>query len=428
MILSIDLGSTHFKAAVYDGSLIPRGRGGRALSCSCRSGGRFEIAADEVLDSLAASVREALRSAGVPPDGLRVVAVTSQAQTFTILDASGDPRIPFISWQDVRASETAAELGGDPGFLAFGEHASFSQLYPNLQLCLLRHVRLTEPDLLAAGDLVCPLPSYVVRHLTGELLIDDNLAAMSGLFSLQLGDWWPRALSCCGISARQLPGVHRIGAAPADTGPSASRLGVSPGLPVVLAGNDQTSGAYGAELETSRAVLLTLGTAQVAYACVDRLSPAAERLIRGPYPGGLFYRMIADSCGGSVVNWARTLLVGGSGYDEFFASAAAAPPRCEGLVFDADVPGGAGQWRNIGLHHTPAHFARSVLESLADRLAGMVRELVGTTSGWTFLAAGGGSRQPVWLRIVEEKLQGEVRAIEAEPLLGAARMARDRVW
>lgn len=391
------------------------------------SGGRVEIAADSVSAALAASVADALDGAGIRPDELRAVAITSQAQTFTILAASGEARMPFISWQDVRAAEAAADLAARPELAAFGAHASFSRLYPNLQLCLLRHVGLAGPDLLGPDDLVCPLSSYVVRWLTGHHLVDDNLAAMSGLYSLRLGGWWPAALACCGVHATQLPQVHPIGSAPAATGSSASRFGIPPGLPVVLAGNDQTSGAYGAQLETSGAVLLTLGTAQVAYACVDVLSPAAEGLIRGPYPGGRSYRMIADSCGGSVVNWARTIVTETTGFDEFFSSAQRVPPGCEGLVFDADLPGGAGQWRNIGLHHSRGHFARSVLESLAERLADMVTELVGPAPGRSFLIAGGGSRQPLWLQIVRDRLRAEIRAIEADPLLGAARMARERL-
>ena len=59
--------------------------------------------------------------------------------------------------------------------------------------------------------------------------------------------------------------------------------------------------------------------------------------------------------------------------------------------------------------------------------AEMVDELVGPGSGCSFLAAGGGSRQPVWLQIVRDRLCAEVRAIEADPLLGAARMARERI-
>ena len=133
---------------------------------------------------------------------------------------------------------------------------------------------------------------------------------------------------------------------------------------MVLAGNDQTAGAYGAALEEglqherNGALLLTLGTAQVAYACTNELAQPNDSLVRGPYPHGLYYRLAADSCGGSIVNWAKTVLPGCGSDAEFFARVAEAQPGCQGLLFDADLPCGRGAWRNLALCHTAADMAR----------------------------------------------------------------------
>jgi hypothetical protein len=40
-----------------------------------------------------------------------------------------------------------------------------------------------------------------------------------------------------------------------------------------------------------------------------------------------------------------------------------------GLVFELGLDSGTGVWGNIGLHHTPADFARSVVEALSNRMA-----------------------------------------------------------
>ena len=80
------------------------------------------------------------------------------------------------------------------------------------------------------------------------------------------------------------------------------------------------------------------------------------------------------------------------------------------------------------LHYVPecvlgyCNMARAVLEELTRRMAGMVRDLAPQRPG-PFLAAGGGSRQRVWMGMLGEALGRPIRVTSAGPLLGAARMA-----
>jgi sugar (pentulose or hexulose) kinase len=160
----------------------------------------------------------------------------------------------------------------------------------------------------------------------------------------------------------------------------------------------------------------------VAYVCLESPSDADPAVIRGPYPGGRHYRMVADSCGGNVVNWALGTIGGCTTYDAFFTRAEEAQAGCRGLVFEADLPAGKGCWRNLGLQHSAADLARSVLESLSRRLAELVAHLRVDTSRYRILAAGGGSARPIWIRILSDALQGEIVTVETSPLAGAARM------
>ena len=150
-------------------------------------------------------------------------------------------------------------------------------------------------------------------------------------------------------------------------------------------------------------------------------------LIRGPYPGGLHYRMEANDCGGNVVNWGRNLLFEEGSDDSFFELAARAGKDCLGLSFKPDVASGQGAWIGLGLQHGRAEFARSLLEALADRVAVMVRALNVDTGRTPLLVAGGGSRQPLWLQLLSQRLGCALRPTDADPLRGAALMARDAV-
>jgi len=415
MILALDLGSTSFKAAVFDRRLRQVSAGRQRLIHCFGDGGHVEI---EVA-SVHAALRGALAAAGVGHHNIRVIAITSQAQTFTLVDAQGRAQMAFISWQDRGAPAACAELKRK--LADFGEHCSFGELLPALQICQLHHL---HPGAQARPLL---LPSYVLRLWTGESVIDNNLAAMSGLYSLPLKGWWPAALRACGLRAQQLPRVIAVGEIAAATSSAARRFGLPRGVPVVLAGNDQTAGGYAARLEQRDALLITLGTAQVAYTCCGRMPSPRANLIRGPYPGGSFYRMAADACGGSIVNWAERTLAGCGDDAGFFREARRAPRGCHGLVFDASLATGCGSWHNLAVHHTRADMARSILESLGSRMANLVRGLGVPVKGRKVLVAGGGSTQPLWRQVVSAALGARLAVTDGRPLLGAARMAA-RHW
>ena len=288
MILAIDFGSTSFKTGLYDRKLRQLGGGSAPVRYRYASGGRVE---------LDVSVAEAALRRALPKNlaDIEAIAITSQAQTFTVLDRQGRPTRPFVSWQDGRAGAACARLKRKlPDFAA---HCSFADLLPALQVCQLHNAPARR------GELVVKLPAYFVRLWIGEAVLDDNLAAMSGLYSLKLRDWWPAV-----TGPAHLPRVIPVGSIAGVTRPN--KFGLPVGIPVVLAGNDQTAGAYAAQLEKTDAALLTLGTAQVVYACCRRMPPATSGLVRGPYPGGLSYRMAVDGCGANLTNWAETVLAG----------------------------------------------------------------------------------------------------------------------
>ena len=395
MILAIDLGSTSFKTGLFDSKLRRVGGGDAPVRYRFASGGRVE---------LDVAVAEAALRRALPKRlaGLQAIAITSQAQTFTVLDRQGRATRPFVSWQDGRAGPACARLKRK--LPDFAEHCSFADLLPALLVCQLAHAPARR------GEWVVKLPTYFVRLWIGEAVLDDNLAAMSGLYSLQLRDWWPAA-----AGAMQLPRVIPVGGVAGVTGPN--RFGLPVGIPVILAGNDQTAGAYAARLEQQNAALLTLGTAQVVYACCRRMPPPKTGLIRGPYPGGLSYRMAADGCGANVTNWAETVLKGCETHDKFFAQAARAPAGSHGLIYDADQ----GAWLNLGMHHTAAEMARAILECLSRRMAGMLAQ-VGGGRRPRLLVAGGGSQRQVWRDILSAAVGGQLTRTEVSPLIGAARM------
>ena len=422
MFLAIDLGSTFFKTALFDTALNPIARGKGALQYVYGTAGEIEIEPGVVTTALTAAIRETLSAPGVTPSQIKAVAITSQAQTFAVAAPDGRIRTSFISWQDARANATAAAMSGEPVFADFSAHGSFGGILGALMVAILRHQQTAIPGWVSADDCLVPLPSEAFRMLTGELALDRNLAAMSGLYSMASGTWHAPYLAACGVTPAQLPRLVETGAV-AGTTVAGNAFGLPAGLPVLFAGNDQTAGAYGAEVEKSGAVLITLGTAQVAY-CTDASVPQPQaELIRGPYPGGGGYRLVADGVGGGIVTWAAEAL--GTDYDGFFRLVAEADAECHGVVFEPDLPSGRGGWSKVGMAATRADLARAVIAGLCRRLVKMLGNLGSPVCGRPVCVAGGGSARPEWVGMLGAMLGTTPVPVTADPLLGAARMAKN---
>ena len=425
MILAVDFGSTSFKAAVYDNELKVLGSGAGKLEYAFAEGGCVDLSVETAESAFREAVAGALHSASVEAQAIRVVAVTSQAQTFTILDKNNRPKVPFLSWQDSRATETCAAMQSEGCLATIAEHASFGELLAALQVSMLVHLRRTHPTLIEPTDRVFHLPSYFVYLLSRRFVVDVNLAAMSGMYSLDENAWWPEALDATGLKSDQLADVGAVGQVAATTHEQALDWGLPEGIPIVFAGNDQTAGAYGARLEERGGILVTLGTAQVAYVCRETIPGPIPSGCRGPYPGGIGYCLGADSCGGAIVNWARKILAGCDTNEAFFQKVAESPSGCRGLAFDANLPEQAGAWHKVGMHHTTADFARAVIESLCKRMAEMLQLLGVDPSTAPVLVAGGGSRSSAWVDILAETLGTTVSRTDADPLAGAARLGHE---
>ena len=425
MILAIDFGSTSFKAAVYDNELRVLGTGGGTLEYEFSEGGCVDLPVEMAESAFREAIVQALHSASLEAQTIRAVAVTSQAQTFTILDKDNRPKLPFLSWQDSRATETCAAMQSKGVLANIAEHASFGELLAALQVSMLVHLRRTDPTLIEPIDRIFHLPSYFVYLLSKRFVIDVNLAAMSGMYSLDEDAWWPDALRATGLTSEQLADVGAVGQVAATTHEQALDWGLPVGIPIVFAGNDQTAGAYGARLEERGGILVTLGTAQVAYVCRETIPGPVLAGCRGPYPGGTGYCLGADSCGGAIVNWAQKILAECATNETFFQKVAESPSGCRGLIFEANLPEQAGAWHKFGMHHTTADFARAVVECLCKRMAEMLQLLGVDPSAAPVLVAGGGSRSPVWVDILAETLKTTVSRTDADPLTGAARMGHE---
>lgn len=423
MILAIDCGSTNHKVALFDEQLHRVAAVSRLVTYTVRSAERVEFDPENIWLDTVKMIREVCQSANIRSRDIKTIALTSQANTFTLLNEAGEAIIPFISWLDKRATAESAELtrllGAD-----FHRHCSFAEPSAQLQISKLLWLTRNQTQLTSAATKdprVMSLPTFLAWRLAGLHCTDTNLAAMSGLYSLQQQDWWGDALWVCGwmtnVCGRIVAPGAKISAKRACV-----ELDFSPQLQITFAGNDQTSGAFANNIRDG-GLVLTLGTALVAYRFAgEQPRPYPAVGWWGIFPGGGFYELMARNEGCAALDWAVEQMLPGN-EAEFFRLATTAP--LGSAMFFPQLMHTPKAW-NGGADM--AAKARAVLEGISFSLRELVEGMDKNRGAQEPVSViGGGSANPFWLAMVANVLNRPVRRGYGDNLLGAAMMARPNV-
>jgi xylulokinase len=435
--LAVDLGSTNLKAAIFDQHFNRLADLTTPVSYSLQEEGYYEIDPTWFIDASFELIASICKAARVKPSEVERLAVTSQAQTFLLLDEYYRPLTPLLSWLDTRAGPQAEYLTQilSPGF---HQHCSFAVPLAELALSKLAWLKRFEPSLIKRTHLVAFLPSFFINRLGFPSCTEPNLASMSGLYSLAGHTWWENAIHQCGINNYQLPRLVETGASlqPQALTPS---LQLSPDIRLHLCGNDQTCSALGApvegELLHENDIVLTLGTALVAYRFAGgRPGPYTAQTAWGPYPLGGFYELAAISEGTLLLDRASEKLLPGQPLTAFFILAEQAArsysmrkngslgrqestadvspdetisPRTESKTNDG----------SLGLQ------ALELLTKISQEFASLVESMNNHQTYQHLIAGGGGSRSDFWLEMLTDLFQQPVQRTAGDALLGAARLA-----
>lgn len=440
-IVGLDLGTTSCRALVFSSD-------GRVLSQSQvlypleqpRPGWAVQdpgVLWQAVLECL----RGAVARAPVGHEQIVAVGLSTYFHSLLALDGSGAPLTPVLTWADTRAVDEADALKAEYGTSLYARTGCpLHTLYPLSKLVWLRT---HEPDLFARARRFASAKDWLVLQLTGQWAVDHSIATGSGMFNLQRMVWDEEVLAVAGARPEQLPpalpGTTQLPMRAAV----AAEVGLRPGTPVVLGAGDGVLASLGSGGAAPGSVTCTVGTSGAvrAVAPAPRVHPRGATWCYGLLPG-TWYLGGAINNGGIALRWFKEnlwtgagALVGGDPYDAITAQAAGAPAGSGGLLFlpfltGERSPGWNARARGVlfglGLHHTNAHIARSVLEGVAFRLKSVlqtIEELVGGSQ--EIRCSGGFARSPAWLQIVADVLGCEV-AVPAQTegsALGAALIA-----
>jgi gluconokinase len=419
VVLGVDLGTTHAKAAAFDASGAARGSAQREVPLASGTPGRAEQDPDALLAALEEAVREVL--GGLSGQRVRAVACSTAMHSLLALDYGDRPLTRALTWADNRAAAQARELGALPGAgeLARRTGTPISAMSP---LAKLRWFRDEDPDAANRAARWVSMKDYLLLRLCGARAIDHSVASAMGLLDLDRLDWDDEALDLAGLRRDQLSTLVPTTAVVGGLGgEAAGRLGLEAGLPVVAGAADGCLENLGAGAVDPGVAAVTIGTSGAVRTMVDRpQGDPTNRLFCYALTPQRWVVGGPISNGGLVLRWARDRLFaeladqaeaeGRTPEERFGELAAAVPAGAGGLVclpalvgerapvWDPDL---RGVLLGLTTDHGREHVLRALLEGVAYQLATVVEALQDNGHQLTTIhATGGFTASPQWLGIV----------------------------
>ena len=431
MILAIDQGTTGTTAIVFDDEARPVGRAYAELTQHFPRPGWVEHDADEIVESVLAVAREALRSARVDGRDLRAIGITNQRETVVAWDREGRPLHRAIVWQDRRTAGRCAELraGGHESLVRERTGLVLDPYFSGTKVeWLFREGGVPRDALVGTID------AWLAYRLTGEHVTDPSNASRTLLYDIRARTWDEDLCKLLHVPPASLPRVV----------PTAGALGETRALgrtvPVCALVGDQQSALYGQRCRGPQSAKCTYGTGNFVLRALGHGEPRVDEglLTSVAWQVGdqVEYALEASVfVTGAAVQWLRDGLQVIEDATETEALARSLDGNDDVFFVPALTGLGSPQWDPyargtiVGLTRgvRRAHLARAALEAIAYQTVDAVRAqdaVVG--SPLTELRADGGASANEWLMQFQADVLGApvaVAPLAETTALGAAYLA-----
>jgi sugar (pentulose or hexulose) kinase len=396
-VLVIDLGTSYFKAGLFDAEGIMRALARVAAPKSEPASGRCEMPVEEFWRVLRECVRQLCAEAGIKPEQITALSYASQANSFVLLDESAQPLTPIVLWTDRRCDELPQDLTLRSKWEDLTPTTGFGFCPEDQCVGKLRWFRRHEPAIWQRTRHVLTLSDYLVFGMTGNFTGDSGTASMLGLWDIAQNHWCSEAFKLAGLSKELFCQPGRPGQITGRVAAEgAARLGLSEECLLVLGSLDHHMAAIGAGCGILAQVADSSGTVEACIRFGPQLSPKKSQCT-GPHvePGHL-WQLAFDPCGASALE----TFAGSRGMTvpDLLNMAEKVPPGAYGLVASNKVEGTVFQDSEDREHDT-GDYARALLEGNARIVRRLLENLFGGGLPEKVIAVGGGARNATWLQI-----------------------------
>ena len=408
-ILTIDLGTTYFKFALFD-------RDGR-LCDACRIAspvrrekiGWVELPADAFCEAVTGGIATLRDRADGGLDDVVAATFATQTNSFLLLDADDHPLTPIILWPDERAAELEKEVQNHCEAPEFHPTTGIPGVSSQFMVAKLLWLQRYCPEVWTRTARFCLISDYLTFLLTGKYVTEAGAAGLTGLVDIHACRWWPAMLARFGLGRCSLSTVVRAGA---DLGPisaeAATRFGLPPTCRFVVGCLDQYAGAIGVGNVVPGMISETTGTALATVCCADRFDAhLGPTVFQGPaFRNDVYWRMAFSNVSAGYLHWYRDTLSDSPDFEQLTALAEQVALGAEGLRLrkNVELTNAAEVFDGMTSVHTRGHAVRCILEAVAFTLGDEVAALSNGPLPYDIRCAGGGARNELWLQIKADVL------------------------
>jgi len=428
VLLGIDLGTSNLKcvgvSAAGDISELA------SVPITSTIDGRvYEQDPDSWWDALQRACAMAARS-GFDLDRVAAVGLTGHMHGTVLIDGSGDPTRPCITWADMRAVAETRYL-----------RSNYEQQFRAITLNEV-DVVFTAPKLLwiahhdahalrQARWIISP-KDFLRARLTGGWGTERTDAAGTMLLDVAGDEWSSELLDFVGIERDVMPRVagsrEIVGAVSASAGDA---TGLPVGVPVVAGSGDIASATLGAGMVRPGQVYINVGTAAQVLSIHGGLSAPSRYWLAHTSQTMSIHSSTVFGAGLAHAAVARSITSSDTGsmaerFSHLDAEAAGIAFGAGGLMFIPSLASPDGEREShgmggyfIGSAASPLHRYRAVLEGVALAIESLIPE------GFGSIRVGGGIRRSgLWLEILSSILDAPIEVVDhdASPV-GAAMLA-----
>lgn len=437
-ILSIDIGTTSLRTAVFDisGRLIAGSLARRAVELQTSADGMAVIEAGPLLDSVWNCLDETLAQPWISRGAIAGVGCCTFVSNILGVDQYGSDATPIYTYADTRPAEDAETLKErmDEAVVHQRTGCIFHPSYLPARFVWLQR---TQPVSYTRDLSWMSIGEYLVLNLFAETAVSYSAASWSGLLDRFRMDWDEELLSALALDRTQLSGLVDVDHSWIGLRePFASRWPALKDIPWFPAVGDGAAANLGSGCTLPKQVAITMGSTTALRAVL----PKHMHTI----PTGLWSYLVdrnnsllggALSEGGNLFAWLKKTLRFDEGVD-FEEVLSAAPVDQHGLTFLPLVagersPGWRGDARGwiagLSLVTRPVDILVAALEGVAYRIGSVYDLLSPALAGEHSVIANGGAlvRSPAWVQIIADVLGYVVTLSEVEEASarGAAMLA-----
>ena len=423
-LLGVDFGTGGAKATVIDDSGTVAGYAFEEYEILTPEPGWSEHDADAYWPVACRIVRAAIAEAGIKPNAVRGVAVSSALPSLVLVDSEHKPVANAYNLMDRRATQQVERIkktiGEDRVF-----DVSKNRLDDHPTIVNLLWEKENRPDVYRKIWKALTIDGYITLKLTGVASLHYSGAAFYGVaYNLVERRFEPDLLTEVGIPEALFPDLYPCEAIVGSVLPAAAaEVGLAAGTPVAAGQVDCNAGWVGAGALEDGDIQMNLGTAGN-FGIIHTAKTFHRSMIACAYTtrsDSTFITIPTTTTGGGLIRYLRDTLYaaetaaksGPDPYDIMNADAGAAPIGADGLVMLPFLMGertpiwdvyARGVIFGLSLNHGRGHIVRAAMESVAYALYHSFSLIVetGQKINTPIVLNEGGAKSSLWRRIITD--------------------------